>query len=177
MPELHIYPRRATLRPNTLVEFVSSYVNPLIPTCHKYVAEWVVTSLLTSHSRSAEGKSNYQSSSLWNTAYRHHGMLYIIIIICIRGKVRATVSIQCSFWIHRIRLNCATLCFRVGEDGKWNDIDGISTPNNESSYQVSGLKPYTVYSFRVLAVNAMGTSKPSKGSYFMITLREGKQHN
>ncbi|XP_044256979.1 tyrosine-protein phosphatase 99A isoform X2 [Tribolium madens] len=61
---------------------------------------------------------------------------------------------------------------RVGENGEWNVIDEILTPNNESSYQVTSLHPYTVYSFRVVAVNAMGASQPSKESYYMVTLRE-----
>jgi len=37
-----------------------------------------------------------------------------------------------------------------------------------------GLYPFTVYSFRVLAVNAMGRSRASKESYYMVTLREGE---
>lgn len=64
--------------------------------------------------------------------------------------------------------------FRVGEDGEWNIIDGILTPSNATNYKVTGLHPYTVYSFRVVAVNAMGASAPSKESYYMVTLREGK---
>jgi hypothetical protein len=52
--------------------------------------------------------------------------------------------------------------------------NGISTSSNETSYQVTGLYPFTVYSFRVLAVNAMGRSKASKESYYMVTLREGE---
>lgn len=63
---------------------------------------------------------------------------------------------------------------RVGEEGEWNVIDEILTPSNQSSYQVTNLHPYTVYSFRVVAVNAMGASQPSKQSYYMVTLREGK---
>ncbi|KAF5300366.1 hypothetical protein FQR65_LT00987 [Abscondita terminalis] len=63
---------------------------------------------------------------------------------------------------------------RVGEDGEWNVIDGILTPNNETNYYVTNLQPYTVYSFRVVAVNAMGASGPSKESYYMVTLRESK---
>ena len=52
--------------------------------------------------------------------------------------------------------------------------NGISTSSNETSYQVTGLYPFTVYSFRVLAVNAMGRSRASKESYYMVTLREGE---
>lgn len=62
---------------------------------------------------------------------------------------------------------------RVGEDGEWNVANGILTPNNATTYQVTKLQPYTVYSFRVIAVNAMGASPPSRESYYMVTLREG----
>ncbi|KAK9890031.1 hypothetical protein WA026_008838 [Henosepilachna vigintioctopunctata] len=62
----------------------------------------------------------------------------------------------------------------VGEDGEWNTMNGIQTMTNESSYQVTDLGPYTVYSFRVVAVSAMGASQPSKESYYMVTLREGE---
>ncbi|XP_065165511.1 tyrosine-protein phosphatase 99A isoform X2 [Atheta coriaria] len=61
---------------------------------------------------------------------------------------------------------------RVGEDSEWEVIDSILTPNNASTYQITNLHPYTVYSFRVIAVNGMGSSAPSKGSYYMVTLRE-----
>ncbi|CAH1153715.1 unnamed protein product [Phaedon cochleariae] len=61
--------------------------------------------------------------------------------------------------------------WRVGEDGEWDETD-IRTPNNETTYQVGALQPYTVYSFRVMAMNAMGLSQPSKPSYYMVTLRE-----
>jgi receptor-type tyrosine-protein phosphatase gamma len=64
--------------------------------------------------------------------------------------------------------------YRVGEDGEWDVNNGISTSSNETSYQVTGLYPFTVYSFRVLAVNAMGRSRVSKESYYMVTLREGE---
>jgi receptor-type tyrosine-protein phosphatase gamma len=66
------------------------------------------------------------------------------------------------------------LPYRVGEDGDWGVNNGIETHSNETSYQVSGLFPFTVYSFRVVAVNAMGRSRPSKESYYMVTLREGE---
>lgn len=34
---------------------------------------------------------------------------------------------------------------RVGEEGHWNVQDGILTPSNATSYQVTRLQPYTVY--------------------------------
>ncbi|GIY70386.1 protein-tyrosine-phosphatase [Caerostris extrusa] len=61
---------------------------------------------------------------------------------------------------------------RVGEMGEWESAMGIMTPDNKTSYHVIGLQPYTVYSFRVRAVNAIGASEPSKESYYMVTLRE-----
>ncbi|XP_013779211.1 tyrosine-protein phosphatase 99A-like [Limulus polyphemus] len=60
---------------------------------------------------------------------------------------------------------------RVGETGKWKS-NGILTSDNRTHYQVIGLQPYTVYSFRILAVNAIGASQPSKPSYYIVTLRE-----
>ncbi|GFU26415.1 tyrosine-protein phosphatase 99A [Nephila pilipes] len=56
---------------------------------------------------------------------------------------------------------------RVGEMGEWESAMGIMTPDNKTSYHVIGLQPYTVYSFRVMAVNAIGASEPSKESYYM----------
>ncbi|XP_055926868.1 tyrosine-protein phosphatase 99A-like isoform X1 [Argiope bruennichi] len=61
---------------------------------------------------------------------------------------------------------------RVGESGEWEESNGIMTTGNGTSWQVIGLQPYTVYSFRVVAVNAIGASRPSKESYYMVTLRE-----
>ncbi|KAF8785289.1 Tyrosine-protein phosphatase 99A like protein [Argiope bruennichi] len=61
---------------------------------------------------------------------------------------------------------------RVGESGEWEESNGIMTTGNGTSWQVIGLRPYTVYSFRVVAVNAIGASRPSKESYYMVTLRE-----
>ncbi|OXA52432.1 Protein sidekick-2 [Folsomia candida] len=62
--------------------------------------------------------------------------------------------------------------FVVGEDGQWDEASGTVTENNRTSYQVTGLQPFIVYSFRVAAVNALGKSPPSKESYYIVTLRE-----
>lgn len=53
-------------------------------------------------------------------------------------------------------------------------IEAFLTINNGTTYKITNLKPYTVYSFRILAVNGMGASVPSKESYYMVTLREGE---
>nr|XP_053639721.1 tyrosine-protein phosphatase 99A-like [Cherax quadricarinatus] len=61
---------------------------------------------------------------------------------------------------------------REGEDGHWDVSNGRGTTTNSTQYTVDGLSPFTVYSFRVVAVNALGESQPSKESYYMVTLRE-----
>ncbi|XP_017967295.1 tyrosine-protein phosphatase 99A isoform X2 [Drosophila navojoa] len=61
---------------------------------------------------------------------------------------------------------------REGEDGIWDQVSRIYTRTNATSYQVTGLTPFTVYSFRLLAVNKLGVSPPSKESYYIVTLRE-----
>ncbi|XP_021710392.1 tyrosine-protein phosphatase 99A isoform X2 [Aedes aegypti] len=61
---------------------------------------------------------------------------------------------------------------RVGENGEWDQVDPLYTNSNEAFYQVTGLVPFTVYSFRVIAVNELGHSPPSKESYYFVTLRE-----
>lgn len=62
---------------------------------------------------------------------------------------------------------------RVGENGAWDELPEIHTNSSEASYVVRGLLPFTVYSFRILAVNKLGVSVPSKESYYICTLREG----
>ncbi|XP_076236366.1 putative receptor-type tyrosine-protein phosphatase mosPTP-1 isoform X2 [Calliopsis andreniformis] len=61
---------------------------------------------------------------------------------------------------------------RIHENGPWNATKEIVTPNNNTYYTIENLRPFTVYSFRVSAVNAMGRSKPSPASYYIVTLRE-----
>ena len=65
-------------------------------------------------------------------------------------------------------------CGRVGEEGEWDVHNALVTATNATSSQVIGLLPYTVYSFRVVAVNGLGPSAPSRESYYMVTLREGQ---
>uniref|UniRef100_A0A1A9WYP5 Fibronectin type-III domain-containing protein n=1 Tax=Glossina brevipalpis TaxID=37001 RepID=A0A1A9WYP5_9MUSC len=61
---------------------------------------------------------------------------------------------------------------RVGENGQWDQVSPIQTKSNVTSYQVTELIPFTVYSFRLKAVNKLGISPPSKESYYIVTLRE-----
>ncbi|UXI20835.1 hypothetical protein NH340_JMT06778 [Sarcoptes scabiei] len=61
---------------------------------------------------------------------------------------------------------------RIGENGDWDSMNGISTLDNRTEYFIDKLQPFTVYSFRVIAVNAIGASQPSKDSYYTVTLRE-----
>ncbi|KAF4530588.1 hypothetical protein B566_EDAN006794 [Ephemera danica] len=61
---------------------------------------------------------------------------------------------------------------RVGVDADWDTSRVINTQDDHYSYQVRDLLPYKVYSFRVVAVNAMGRSRSSKESYYFYTLRE-----
>lgn len=64
---------------------------------------------------------------------------------------------------------------RVGENGPWDQVPQINTESNITSYQVTDLIPFTVYSFRLRAVNKLGISPPSKESYYIVSLREGKK--
>lgn len=54
----------------------------------------------------------------------------------------------------------------------WDVENGIMTPDNKTQYEIINLKPFTTYSFRVLAVNAIGISEPSLESHPIITLRQ-----
>lgn len=61
--------------------------------------------------------------------------------------------------------------YRIGENGNW-DPNGIATLTNRTEYTIDKLQPFTIYSFRVIAVNAIGASPPSKESYYTVTQRE-----
>ena len=61
---------------------------------------------------------------------------------------------------------------RKGEETDWSDASTVATGHNSTVYSVMGLHPFSVYSFKVVAVNGVGLSKESEQSYYMITLRE-----
>lgn len=61
---------------------------------------------------------------------------------------------------------------REAVEGQWDVANGIMTPDNRTHYEIIGLKPFTTYSFRVLAVNAIGVGEPSPSSHYIITLRQ-----
>ncbi|CRK87824.1 CLUMA_CG001612, isoform A [Clunio marinus] len=61
---------------------------------------------------------------------------------------------------------------RIGESGEWDQLSKLHTNTSNTSHQITGLSPFTIYSFRVLAVNSLGISLPSKESYYIVTLRE-----
>ena len=61
---------------------------------------------------------------------------------------------------------------REGVNGQWDVANGVMTPDNRTQFEIIGLKPFTTYSFRVLAVNAIGVSEPSPISHYIITLRQ-----
>ena len=61
---------------------------------------------------------------------------------------------------------------RKGEQTEWSDASSVATGHNSTVYSVTGLHPFSVYSFKVVAVNGVGRSQESEQSYYMITLRE-----
>lgn len=65
----------------------------------------------------------------------------------------------------------------MGENGAWDEFPQINTNSSSPSYQVTGLHPFTAYSFRVKAVNSLGESPPSIESYYTFTLREREYLN
>ena len=58
-----------------------------------------------------------------------------------------------------------------GEGANWEDHKIIRTKSADSTFTVQGLHPFTVYSFKVTAVNKIGPSTQSQASYHMMTLR------
>lgn len=77
-----------------------------------------------------------------------------------------------SFDFHHSPILHYIIHVREGEKGEWDVSNGVMTPDNRTQFEIIGLKPFTTYSFRVLAVNAIGASEPSPASYFIKTLRQ-----
>ena len=59
-------------------------------------------------------------------------------------------------------------------EGKMAERTIIDTGVNETRFLVTGLKPFTTYSFKVSAENKIGFSVPSKESFQTQTHRESK---
>ena len=59
-----------------------------------------------------------------------------------------------------------------GEETNWSKHEVLQTKSAETSFTVTDLQPFTVYSFKVTAVNKIGLSNQSIPSYHMMTLRE-----
>lgn len=77
-----------------------------------------------------------------------------------------------SYDFHYSPISHYIIHVRESVDGKWDVENGIMTPDNRTQFEIIGLKPFTTYSFRVLAVNSIGASEPSPPSHYMITLRQ-----
>lgn len=95
----------------------------------------------------------------------HHLSLFQMLFVY--AGARACVLVRIHFVPNDIG--------RVGENGPWDQVPQINTKSNITSYQVTNLIPFTVYSFRLRAVNKLGISPPSKESYYIVSLREGKK--
>ena len=62
------------------------------------------------------------------------------------------------------------------EDGtEFNFLEQETVTNTSSTrFTVTNLQPYTVYTFRVRAINTVGRSETGKQSYPAVTLMESK---
>ena len=97
----------------------------------------------------------------------------------IRNKEMCFVfnSISIDFRINKemyFVFNLINFCRRCKVNDSWDVHNGRATAGNQTTKRVEGLLPYTPYSFRVVAVNGMGQSKPSVASYCSVTLRESE---
>ena len=81
-------------------------------------------------------------------------------------------SRQYKFPSRRQTVLTELLQVRRGEETDWSEANPVATGHNETVYSVTGLHPFSVYSFKVVAVNGVGLSRESDQSYYMITLRE-----
>ena len=76
--------------------------------------------------------------------------------------------------IELLSLNVFFFVSREGEEGEWSEKP-ITTSDNQTSFVISDLQPFTAYSFRLTAVNGIGSSEDGIASYPIITLREGER--
>ena len=61
---------------------------------------------------------------------------------------------------------------RRAENTSWADSLLVNTNSTKTTFTVTKLHPFTVYSFKVMAIFASGDRVASDESYYMITLRE-----
>ncbi|KAF0287130.1 Tyrosine-protein phosphatase 99A [Amphibalanus amphitrite] len=61
---------------------------------------------------------------------------------------------------------------RYDPSGPWDLHNEITIPGNRTTFNVTGLLPFTAYSFRIFSVNSVGRSLASEPSYPMVTHRE-----
>lgn len=98
----------------------------------------------------------------------------LIIVICSKNDGKESAKSLSDSIIVRSFSFFPFHSARVGETGAWDEISEIHTNGSRTTYVVTNLLPFTVYSFRILAVNRLGMSHPSKESYYICTLREGE---
>ncbi|XP_037071041.1 tyrosine-protein phosphatase 99A-like [Pollicipes pollicipes] len=61
---------------------------------------------------------------------------------------------------------------RYDPPAPWDLQHEVTIPDNRTTFNVTGLKPFTAYSFRIFSVNKVGRSLASEPSYPMVTHRE-----
>lgn len=73
--------------------------------------------------------------------------------------------------VHNHPVTAYKILIKEGEEeGDWNRT--LETGSNTTSQYIDGLRPFTLYFFRVAAQNALGYSKASRESYPTMTHRE-----
>ncbi|XP_043222795.1 tyrosine-protein phosphatase 99A-like [Amphibalanus amphitrite] len=84
-----------------------------------------------------------------------------------------TLSWVPSFPLNNMPIEYYLIQTRLGESGSWPPLEeALRTDGAVTSANVTGLQPFTLYTFRVISVNELGRSEPSQPSYPVKTLRE-----
>lgn len=122
---------------------------------------------------SSELEVNFHFFSLSLLLFASHILIIVICSLWITKKSLSDSIIVSHFPLFLTAFLPIPL-HRVGETGAWDEIAEIHTNGSRTTYVVTNLLPFTVYSFRILAVNRLGMSLPSKESYYICTLREGE---